>query len=280
MENLGYYNGKIGPIEDMTVSFCDRGNFFGDGIYEFCMIRNRKIYAFDEHINRMFKSATLLDIKIPYTKEEIEEIIYSLIAKLDSDDQTVYWQFTRGTQVRNHTYPDNMTANLLIMLRPGKLKDVYTPVSAITEPDMRFYYCNIKTLNLLPSVMYAQKAEKLGVYETILYREGGRITECSHANCSIIKNNTLITAPADNLILPGVARAHLISACNKLNIEVKEEPYNLSDLMDADEVLITSTSGPIMVCNKIDGKDVGGKAQNLVESIRDFLISDYMEKTK
>lgn len=280
MENLGYYNGKFAPLEQMTVPFNDRGNYFGDGVYEVAMVRNYKLYAFEEHINRMFASAELLDIKVPYTKDEIYSILCEMIQKLDSPNQIAYWQLTRGTHIRNHVYPEDMTANLWIMLKPGNLKDIYSTVSAITEPDKRFYYCNIKTLNLLPSILYAQKASRLGVYDTILYREGGRVTECSHANCAIInKNGEFQTAPADELILPGVARAHAIAACHTLGIPVSEAPFTLDELMSAKEVIITSTTGPIMVCNEIDGKKVGGMAGDIIAKLRDYLYNDYISKT-
>ena len=280
MKNLGYYNGKFGPLEEMTVPMCDRGFYFGDGVYEVVMVRNYKMYAYDEHINRMFSSAEMLDIKIPYTKDEIRDILCEMIQKLDSPNQIAYWQITRGTAIRNHTYSEDMTANLCIMLKSGELKDIYNEVDAITEPDKRFYYCNIKTLNLIPSVLYAQKATTSGVYDTILYREGGRVTECSHANCAIInKNGEFQTAPADELILPGVARAHAIAACKALGIPVSETPYTVDEVMDAREVMITSTTGPMMVVKTVDGKLVGGKARDTVNKLREYLLNDYIEKT-
>lgn len=280
MKNLGYYNGKFGPLDEMTVPMCDRGFYFGDGVYEVVMVRNYKMYAFEEHINRMFSSARMLGITIPYTMDEIRDILSEMIQKLDSPNQIAYWQITRGTDIRNHVYPEDMTANLCIMLKEGHLKDIYSEVDAITEPDKRFYYCNIKTLNLIPSVLYAQKASRLGVYDTILYREGGRVTECSHANCAIInKNGEFQTAPADELILPGVARAHAIAACKALGIPVSETPYNLDELMEAKEIMITSTTGPIMVVKAVDGKAVGGKARDIVNKLREYLLNDYLEKT-
>ncbi len=280
MKNLGYYNGTYGPLDEMTIPFNDRVHFFGDGVYEFCMVRNYKIFAYDEHINRMFNGARELGINIPYTKEEIYDILNDLIQKLDSPDQFCYWQITRGTHVRNHTYPDDMQANLWVILRPGKIKDMTKRVDAVTEPDKRFYYCNIKTLNLLPSVIYAQKAEKAGVYETILYRDGGRVTECSHANCNIInKDGVFQTPPTDELILPGVARAHLLAACKELGIPTSETPFTLDDLMEAQEIIISSTTGPCMVCGTVDGKPVGGKAPEKLAALQEYLMNKYIEET-
>ena len=280
MENLGYYNGKYAPIDEMTIPFNDRVHFFGDGVYEATMARNHKIYALDEHVDRMYRSAGMVDIKISETKEKMKEILSELVRKVDSPDQLVYWQITRGTQERNHTYPEDMTGNLWVMLRPAQIKNIYEPISAITTPDTRFLHCNIKTLNLLPAVMYAQKATGAGVYETILYREGGRVTECSHSNVHIItKDGTFKTAPADNLILAGIARAHLIKACYDLGIKVDETPFSLDEMMAANEILISSSTAPIRFCREIDGKTVGGHSPNIIKQLQDYVIADYYKET-
>ena len=110
MKDLGYYNGKIGTLDELTVPFNDRVHFFGDGVYEATLARNYKINLLDEHIDRMFRSAAMVDINIRETKEEMAAILCDLVKKLDCPDQMVYWQVTRGTQVRNHTYPEDMKA--------------------------------------------------------------------------------------------------------------------------------------------------------------------------
>ena len=281
MKNLGYYNGNFAPLDQLTVPFNDRVHFFGDGVYEATLAHNYKIYALDEHIDRLYRSAALVDIKIKETKEEMKEILCELVKKLDDPDQFVYWQVTRGTQDRNHTYPEDMVGNLWVVLKPGKIKDVYEPVSAITAPDTRFYHCNIKTLNLLPAVLYAQRAQGEGVYETVLYREGGRVTECSHSNVHIITNDGVFkTAPTDNLILPGIARAHLIKACRKIGVPVDETPFTLEEMKNAAEVLISSSTAPVKQCISIDGLSVGGKSPEILKKLQDWVINDYISVTE
>ncbi|MBQ3050013.1 MAG: aminotransferase class IV, partial [Oscillospiraceae bacterium] len=122
------------------------------------------------------------------------------------------------------------------------------------------------------------KAELAGCDEAVLHRNG-RVTECSHCNVHIIKNGALRTAPTDNLILPGIARAHLITACRELGIAVDETPFSLDEMMDAAEVIISSSTGPIKICTGIDGKPVGGGAPEIVAKLRDFVINDFYEKT-
>ena len=69
MENLGYYNGKFGPLEEMMVPMNDRVCYFGDGVYDATYSRNGVIFALDEHIDRFFNSAGLLRIELPCTRQ-------------------------------------------------------------------------------------------------------------------------------------------------------------------------------------------------------------------
>lgn len=279
MENLGYYNGKFGLLEEMTVPMLDRVCYFGDGVYDATYSRNHIIFALDEHIDRFYNSAGLLGIKIPYTKEQLKEILKDMVNKVDSGEQFVYWQVTRGTALRNHAFPgDEVPANLWIMLKPLSIKDMSNKLKLITLEDTRFLHCNIKTLNLLPSVIAAQKTEEAGCQEAVFHR-GDRVTECAHSNVSILKNGVLKTAPTDNLILPGIARAHLIKMCKSFNIPVDETPFTLKELMEADEVIVTSSGQFCMTTSEIDGKPVGGKAPELVKKLQDALLNEYLVET-
>ena len=103
MKTLGYYNGKFGPLEEMTVPMNDRACYFGDGVYEATLARNGKIFALKEHLDRFFNSAGLIKIDIPYTKDELAAILYDMLAKMDDKDIFIYWQMTRVTGIRQHT---------------------------------------------------------------------------------------------------------------------------------------------------------------------------------
>ena len=278
MKTLGYYNGKYGELEEMSIPMNDRVCWFGDGVYDAGPTRNYKIFAIDEHIDRFFNSAGLLDIEMPVTKEELKELLQEMVNKMDTGNLFVYYQVTRGTGVRNHAYTKG-PGNLWIMLKPAEISDGIEPIKLITVEDTRFLHCNIKTLNLIPSCVATEKAKKAGCQEAVFYRAGGRVTECAHSNVHIIKDGKLVTAPTDNLILPGIARAHLISMCKKLGISVSETPYTLKELFEAEEVLVTSSSNLCLHACEIDGKPVGGKNPELLEKIRSALLGEFYEKT-
>lgn len=279
MKNLGYYNGKFGELEEMTVPMNDRVCFFGDGVYDATYSNNYKIYALDDHIDRFYNSAGLLDINLPYTKAEMKALLSDMVKKVETGNLFVYWQATRGTAIRNHAYDPKMKANIWIVLKPGKIKDVTQKMKVITMEDTRFLHCNIKTLNLLPSVIASQKAEGQGCAETIFHR-AGRVTECAHSNVSILKDGKFITAPTDHLILPGITRMHIIKMCKKLCIPVDETPFTLDEMMKADEIIISSAGQLAIGVSEVDFKPVGGKAPELLKRIQDALLEEYYEETK
>lgn len=274
MQNLGYYNGKIGLIEEMMIPMNDRACYFGDGVYDATCCKNGVIYLLEEHIDRFFNSAGLMRINLGYTKAELADILNSLVKKVDADELFVYWQASRGTAKRNHIFPTGVPSNLYITINPAPLKGTDYRLKLITREDTRFLHCNVKTINLLPSVMAAQEAEEAGCDECVLHR-GERVTECAHSNVSIIKNGILKTHPCDHYILPGIARAHLIKACKKLCIPVDETPFTMDELRDADEIIITSSSKFFLCADELDGKPCGGKAPELTRALCREIMDEF-----
>lgn len=279
MKTLGYYNGKIDELDKITVPMLDRASYFGDGVYDVTFSRNYKVYQLREHVERIFASAALLKIYPEITPDALCELIEDLIKKLDDGELWVYFQFSRGTDFRNHAFPENAKPNLWIMLRPAKIKDTYRELRVITREDTRALHCNIKSLNLLPSVMATQACVDAGVDECILHR-GDIVTECAHSNVSILKNGTLITHPANELILAGTGRAHLMAACRHFDIPVVERPYTLEELKEADEIILTSASALCMRIVEVDGVSVGQKAPQTVKMLQDYLLADFVNATE
>ena len=277
MDALGYYNGNWGPLDEMTVPMNDRGGYFGDGVYDAAIAYNGVIFTLDEHIDRFFNSAKLLQMELSYTKDHLKNVLNEMLGKLNKGGHIVYWQATRGTSRRNHVFPDGKP-NLWIMIKPQEIVDLSRKVKLITVEDTRFLHCNIKTINLIPNVIAAEKAKAAGCDEAIFHR-GETVTECSHSNVHIIKNGTFITHPLDNLILPGIARSHLAKTCVKLGIPVDERDYTLAELFGADEVLVSSTGIFCLPAETVDGKKAGGKAPELVKKIQDYVMGEFCEAT-
>ena len=277
MKALGYYNGKWGHLDEMTVPMNDRGGFFGDGVYEAAAAANGKIFTLGEHVDRFFESARLLRIELTFSKEELTATLNEMISKLDPGEYLVYWQATRGSGQRNHLFPGG-PSNLWIMIRPLAIPELSEKIKLITAEDTRFLICNIKTLNLIPNILALQRADEAGCQEAVLFR-GETVTECTRSNVLILKNGKLITHPANNLILQGVTRNHLLKICERLGITTEERPFTLSEMFEADEVIISGTAGFARAASVIDGKSVGGKAPEQFKKIQYELMREFSEET-
>ena len=280
MKDLGYYNGKYDRIENMYVPMNDRACFFGDGIFEVAYARNHKIYALSEHLDRMYDSAAMLGYNMPIRKDEFASLLYELSLKVDSPDQLIYWQVSRGTEMRSHAPQSELTANIWVTIREKVMVPPYESAKLITFPDTRFFHCNMKTLNLLPTVMASIAAKDAGADEAIFHRDG-MVTECAHSNlCIIRKDGAVQTAPADKLILPGVTRAHMIRACAELGIPCIEENFTLEEMMNAAEVVIVTSGAQFRPVREIDGQSVGGGAPDLVAALQEKLYGNFLKETE
>lgn len=277
MERIAYYNGQIGAPDALSVPFLDRVCFFGDGVYEAVLAANGVIYLLEEHLDRFYRSAEAIRIEIPYTRSELRTIFEDLISRVDHRHSVLYFQITRGTALRKHAFPNPpVKANLWAMVNPLKFRDFSAPIQLTEMEDKRYLYCDVKSLNLLPAVLAAQKAEEEHCYETVFHR-GERVTECSHSNISILKDGVLYSHPNNEYILPGIAKDCLFRACEQLGIPVVQTPFTLNDLRSADEVLVTSTTNPLSYADTFCGEPVGCKQQETVAKLREIVIGKYLQ---
>ena len=280
-KNVGYYNGEIGPLEDMKVPMNDRALYFGDGIYEATCVANRVPFAIEDHLDRMYNSLRLLEIPFTMTRDEVKAELQKVIDAADeSPVHFLYWQISRGVAPRNHPFPgDDVKPTLMAYVKPHKMKSMDVPYKLISMEDIRYKLCNIKTLNLIPSVIANQRAVERGCNEAVLHR-GSRVTECAHSNISILKDGVLRTAPTDELILPGITRKHLLALAREHGIPTDERPFTMVELMNADEAIVTSSSALCMRVESIDGIPVGGKDPERIKLLQNAYLEKFNRDTQ
>lgn len=255
MKKMAYYNGEFGLADEMKIPLLDRAVFFGDGCYDAAFVIGGKALDMDAHIERFFNSMRMMEITPPVTKEELENILMELVERSGTPDGLLYWQCSRGTAPRTHCYPPaDVKANLLVTIGPKGMPDVRTAVPMITVEDKRYFYCNIKTLNLIPNVFANQKAKEAGAGEAIFVRPDGTVTEGSHTNVMILKNGAIHTHPDGEYILPGISKKMLLALAREMGIPVVEEPFSKDEMMAADEVFITGSSTFLHRASSIDGQ--------------------------
>ena len=269
MKHVGYYNGEIGPLEEMKIPMLDRAVYFGDGCYDAAMFSNNRIFALEDHLDRFYNSCRLLEIPFNMEREALTKELQKCIDANELSEGMIYWQCSRGPYYRSHNFPpETVKPNLMIFTVPDEIVPMDTTYKLISMEDTRFLHCNIKTLNLIPSVIAYQRCIEAGCQETLFHRQG-RVTECAHSNVLILKDGTLHTPPRDNLILPGITLKHLIILAKENNIPVIEAPFSMDELKNADEVIISNSGAFCIRADELDGKPIGGKDPKTLKILQD-----------
>ena len=269
MKHVGYYNGEIGPLEEMKIPMLDRAVYFGDGCYDAAMFSNNRIFALEDHLDRFYNSCRLLEIPFDIEREALTKELQKCIDANELSEGMIYWQCSRGTYYRSHNFPpETVKPNLMIFTVPDEIVPMDTTYKLISMEDTRFLNCNIKTLNLIPSVIAYQRCIEAGCQETLFHRQG-RVTECAHSNVLILKDGTLHTPPRDNLIHPGITLKHLIILAKENNIPVIEAPFSMDELKNADEVIISNSGAFCIRADELDGKPIGGKDPKTLKILQD-----------
>jgi D-alanine transaminase len=172
----------------------------------------------------------------------------------------IYLQITRGIHKRVHHFPAGTepTVYAYAFPFPSFSDNLENGISAITREDIRWLRCDIKSVSLLPNTMLYNQAVEAGAGECILIRDG-KVTEATHSSVFTVFNNTVVTHPLTNLILPGITRKAILEICAENGIPVEERALSEKELYEADEVLIAGTGSEITPVVVIDGKPVGNK---------------------
>lgn len=241
--------------DNLNFPYEERGLQFGDGVYEVIRIYNGHYYLLKEHVDRLFRSSEAIKLELPFTNEEVTDRLLELLEKNEiTEDGKVYLQATRGSAQRDHTFPENTVANFYAYAEklPRNLQFLQNGVGTIIQKDVRWEYCYIKSLNLLPNVLAKQAAKEQGCYESILHKDG-LITECSSANVFLVQGGKIYTYPATKRILEGCVRMRVEQFAHDLDIPFVEEGFTLDDIPTADEMFLSSSTSEVMPIIKVDG---------------------------
>ena len=262
-----YLNGRYLPLEEARVSVLDRGFTFGDSVYEVFLVYNRKIFLFDEHMQRLNNSLAAIYMENPLSIEEWHEILYRLVDSNPATHQSLYLQVTRGVSERDHAIALADKPTVFAMSKPLPERDLTGGIPVITSEDIRWKLCYIKATTLLPSVLLRHQALLAGAREAILVKND-YVTEGAASNLFIVKDQVIRTPPKDGNLLPGITRDLVIDLLNRNSIPFRETTIHRDELTSADELWITSSTMEIVPVILLDGKPVGtGKPGAMWEKV-------------
>lgn len=259
-----YINGQIIPQEEAKISVFDHGLLYGDGVFEGIRAYNGKIFTLDQHLDRLYNSATAIALKIPMTKTEMADAIKKTMEANNQTDSYIRLVVTRG--VGKLGLDPNRCSNPQVIIITDAIelysKALYEKgLDIVTVSTIRNHFSaldpKIKSLNYLNNILAKIESTQAGAGEALMLNKDGYVAECAGDNIFIFKDNTLLTPPASAGILIGITRNVVMELATKMGIQVKEELMTRYDLYIADECFLTGTAAEIIPVVKIDGRTIG-----------------------
>ncbi len=255
-----YFDGRYIAKDEVFISPDDRGFLLGDGIYEVAAAYDGRFIALDRHMQRLRRS--LLEARIDEDVADPLETVFQELLERNSFAERgkamIYLQVTRGVAPRSHAFPKTHPRPTVYAYSAPfpDMGDLQAGVGAITQPDMRWSRCDIKTISLIANCMANQEAKEAGAFEAILLRDGVAL-EGTHTSLFGVVGDVVRTAPLSNLILPGITRELVIEAAERDGLEVVLEPMLEHELRSASELFITGTTTEVVPIVTLDAAPVG-----------------------
>ncbi|MCW9023478.1 MAG: D-amino-acid transaminase [Gammaproteobacteria bacterium] len=280
--SLCYLNGKFLPLEEASISVLDRGFIFGDGIYEVIPAYGGNLFRLDEHLQRLNNSLQAIHLKNPLSNAEWATLLSTLVEKNNHGDQSVYLQLTRGVAKREHSFPAETSATVFAMSSPmpaAKTTLATEGVHAISLDDIRWRYCHIKTIALLPNILLRQQAVENEAVEAILIREG-KVTEGAASNVFVVKDGVIKTPPKSECLLPGITRDLIVELAIKNQLACKEIEIDESELLSADEIWLSSSIKEILPVTQLNEKSVADGVPGPVWKNMQTIFQNYKQSLR
>lgn len=261
-QGIAYARGRFVALDEAVIPIDDRAHQFGDGIYEVVRVYDGRPFLLDYHLERFVKSADFIHLQPERSLTALRDLVSEAIDRSGLAEAQVYFQLSRGIARRNHAFPD-VPSHLTLTVRPVADENFQVArkngQKVILADDIRWRYCFVKSLNLLPNVLVKQQALDAGANDAFFLRDGV-ITEATSSNVFIVRHGELWTHPANEGILHGVTRRFVLEMAAELAIPVREEAFSPDALFLADEVFTTSTTVEIAPVVSVDGKPMGARA--------------------
>jgi len=279
-----YINGQIVPQEDAKISVFDHGLLYGDGVFEGIRAYHGKIFTLDEHLDRLYDSATAISLKIPITKAEMAEAIKQTMKANNLTDSYIRLVVTRGVGKLGLDPNKCATPQIIIIADTIELysKALYEKgLDIVTVATIRNHFSaldpKIKSLNYLNNILAKIESIQSGAGEALMLNKDGYVAECAGDNIFIFKDNILRTPPSSAGILVGITRNVVMKLAAEMGVQVREELMTRYDLYIAEECFLTGTAAEIIPVVKIDGRTIGtGKPGKITLD----LLKRYRDLTK
>jgi branched-chain amino acid aminotransferase len=283
-----YLNGKIVPSKEALVSVFDHGFLYGDGIYETMRVYDRVIFMLDEHLQRLYRSASLIGLTIPLDADGLKIAIYETLIANALRNAYVRLTISRG-QGELGLDPDlclQPTVAIIAQELREYPKAYYDKGISLIIPNTRrnlkeAINPRIKSLNFLNNILAKIEAKKQGAYEAVMLNARGRLTEGTICNLFFYRDGVVCTPSVACGILDGITRGIVIELAGREGLNVSEGAFTRGDLYSAEEVFVTNTTMEVMPVSKVDSQKYPvGKISRLLRTFYRQEVNAYVSNVK
>ena len=270
-------NGKLFHRSEAKISVFDSGFLLGDGVWEGIRLHKSQLIFIDDHIDRIFNSASGISLKIPLSKEDIISEIKKVLSKNSmTNDVHIRLIISRGDKITPYQNPKANVGPINFVIIPEHKKtspETYSEGISIgrvniIRPAKNILNTHYNTLSKLNCILASIEANNLGFDEGIMNDPHGNVSTCNSTNLFFIKDNEVWTSTGE-YCLNGITRGKTIMICQSNDIPIFEKDFIFDDIIDCDEAFVTGTFAGIIPVSKIEGRNLKStNADSLVNQIR------------
>lgn len=256
-------DGVVRSPDDARVSVFDRGFLYGDSVFETIRTYSGRPFALNEHLDRLWRSAELVFIDMPWTRQQLAREIDAALAAANNDESYIRVMVTRG-QGEMGLDPSlaEVPVRVIIVgpLKPLPAQAYEHGASAVTFQTSRPSDATspgAKIGNYLVAVLAMREAKKHGANEALIVDREGVISEGASSNVFLVRGGTLVTPPLSAGILAGITRRYALCAAQCLGIPVTEVCPSTDELLASDEVFVSSSIRELLPIVRVNGAVIG-----------------------
>lgn len=249
-----YRDGEWVHPNEATISLHDIAVLRGYSVFEALRTYDRRPFHLKEHLERLYRSAEVIDLEIPYTREEIAGVVREIIARNSYRHASVRLLVTGGES------EDGVIAvgrpKLIVMISPLGERDMqrFARGYFLITTRLQRESPEAKTSNYTAAVRALKQAARRGADDALFVSEQGHVQEATRSNFFIFRGDTLVT-PREGILL-GITRNVVLELARR-RFPIEERPILLEELALADEAFVTSSSKEIVPVVRIDEQVIG-----------------------
>ena len=273
-----YINGKFYKRKDAKISVFDSSTMLGDGIWDSLRYHNNYFIFLKEHLDRLYKDAKLIDLKIHLTRKKLSEALIKTI-KINKMKTDVHLRIIVSRGIKSTPYQSpkvTISKPTIIIIPEYKKPDIkaykkglkLVTVKTIRGP-INVQNPQINSLSKLNCILACIEANKKNADEALMFDINGNVATNNSTHFFFVKNNTVFTSTGKYCVT-GITRQKIIDLCKKNKIKVKEKNFKLNEVLNADEAFCTGSFAGIVPVNQINKKKYSLKKNPITKELTNF----------